>query len=170
MISDDQFLDSIEEQVGRSSDSTYAFTIGETFYIILDAWQGDTGCMQPAPPEHLRDWDPCTIKLYYYDPSPPPPETEQYKFPIKASTFVQKDGMMGDWIVGDMFKRLDDITIDIDFRWFPHRNLLPLHDEPFKDQPWASQFGNHNGAVVNKATLCEILRYLQQVEPLKVFW
>lgn len=149
---DDQILNTIDTINHDVTEDvlTYIFTIGDTFYIQVKGGSQEL----PRQGNGLRDCPIIRIALYYLKPYPVPSELKMA--PIELDTPEVK------------------YKFEIDMRCFPHIGIDPRNDMQFKSQPWAERFYRGNGfgyeAEVDRAILCSILRYCDQMARLKVFW
>jgi hypothetical protein len=153
---DNQILDTLEtiDHSVTEDTLTYIFTIGETFYIQVKGGSQEL----PRQGNGLRDCPVIKIALYYLKPYPIPTEltvygeTESFEVETPETTY----------------------KFDFEWKYFPHIGIDPKNDAQFKSQPWADKFFRGNGfgyeAEVDRVTLCNILRYCDQMARLKVFW
>jgi hypothetical protein len=158
-LSDEQVFASIEsiESSGDEEKLVFGFAINKTFFVYVRAGKGTS--IPERMLDHLSEYSKVTMELYHY--KDPPPIEETHMDPIEFEC-PEPDGTI----------KVYRFTFDV--QCFPHIGINPVHEEPFKSQPWAAAFqrGSWIGytALLPIKDVCDIIRYLDKISRLKLFW
>lgn len=161
---DEQILKGLDKLSSSGTDQmiSISFVLGDkdankpVFFLMVKA--GELGSSEPDEMlDSISKYSKVSVELYYYRDL-----TED-----EVSTLNEDSDPVEFEIDGQKF------SVNIDWHVFPHLAIDPRSDELFKEQLWASLFNRATigyMAKVDLPTLCQIIRFCDQMSGLKAFW